>query len=222
MHFPKTRGFLSGVLAAGLIGLIAGSGFTDDAAPSDDEMMKMMMELSKPGPGHKAIDPMVGEFDVVSKMWMKPGDEPMESKATCTTTWTLGGRYAEVKYSGKFKMGEVETDFEGRGVLAFDNYKKQYQNTWRDSFSTNIMIMTGEASEEGNRIELNGVWDGPMGKMGMRHVYAIESNDKYVLTAYMSTPQGEVKHMELTFTRKKAAASSGRCCPPQTSKGPGY
>ena len=220
----KKHWVMSAILAAGLVGFLAGSGFTEEGQPSEEEMMKMMMELAKPSDGHKAMEPMVGDWDVTAKMWMPGEEKPDESKATSKTTWTLGGRYALIEYKGEFGIGDKKMPFEGRGVMAFDNFKKQYQTVWFDSFSTNIMTMTGPAPEEGKDIDLKGTWDGPMGKMDMRHTYTIESNDKHVMTGYMSTPEGEMKHMELTFTRKKAAAAAAnpRCCPPQKTKGPGY
>ena len=224
MHFLKKRWLLSAVLAAGLVGLFAGAGFSDEGQPSEEEMMKMFMELAKPGPGHKAMEPMIGDFDVTSKMWSPGKPEPDESKATCKAYWVLGGRYAQIEYHGTFDVAGKPMEFDGRGVMAFDNYKKQYQSVWYDSFSTNMMMTTGPAVEPGQPIELKGTWDGPMGKIDMRHVYTIESNDKYVMTAYMATPEGEMKHMELTFTRKQAGAAKAnpRCCPPQKTKGPGY
>jgi len=222
----KMRWLVSAVLVAGTIGFFAGTSFSEDPEPSEEEMMKMMMELAKPGPGHETIDPMVGDFDVASKMW-SPGADPVVSKASATTAWQLGGRYAGTDYQGDFQG----MDFHGRGVMAFDNFKKQYQSIWYDSFSTNIMIMTGTGSEDGKTITMTGTWDGPMGKIPMKHVYHVEGPDTHTLTAYMSSPEGEMKHMELTFTRKKAAATpaaapaaraNSRCCPRPTTKGPGY
>ena len=224
MH-SKNKWFLSAILTAGLIGFIAGAGFTDEggADAEREEMMKQMMELAKPGPGHEAMAPMVGEWDVEATMWMEPGADPQKSKATSSTTWILGGRYALTKYSGSFGEGEEQMPFEGRGIMAFDNFKKQYQSVWIDSFSTSVMNMTGDVPAEGKPIETKGVWDGPMGKLEMRHEYIVESNDKHKMVGYMTMPgMGEMKHMELAFTRKKAAASNPRCCPPQKTKGPGY
>ena len=222
MHSPKKRWFWSAVVTAGLIGFFAGSGLTDESAPGEEEMMKMFIELAKPGDAHRAMDPLVGEWDVDSKSWMG-GPEPIESKATSTTTWALGGRYVESRYSGTFEMGGATMPFEGHGVLAYDNFKKEYQSTWYDSLSTNIYWSSGSASEDGKTITLTGTWEGPMGKVESKHVYHIESNDTYTLTGYMSTPEGDQKQMELTFRRKVAPkAKDGRCCPAPKAKGPGY
>ena len=219
----KMRWLVSAVLVAGSIGFFAGTGFSEDPEPSEEEMMKMMMELGKPGPGHKAMEPMMGDFEVDSKMWMND-PEPIQSKATSTSDWVLGGRYATIDYKGSFQG----MDFHGRGVMAFDNFKKEYQSVWYDSFSTNILYMTGSASDDGKTITFTGTWDGPMGAMKMKHVYQIVGPDTYTLTGYMETPEGDQKHMELTFNRRKAPAAAPavrvnrRCCPKPTTKGPGY
>lgn len=212
----QMRWLMSAVVVAGTIGFLAGSAFTEDPAPPDEAaMMKMMEEWAKPGPAHENLAALVGDFDVVSTMWMF-GPEPIVTKATSKSKWVLDGRYVQIEYSGTFQ----DADFQGRGVMGYDNNLKQYQSLWYDNLGTGLTLETGSASEDGKTITFVGELDTPMGKIGMRHVYQIESNDKFTLTGYAKMEDKETKSMELVFTRKKAAV--GRCCPKPTSKGPGY
>jgi hypothetical protein len=217
----KFRWLASAVLAAGLIGFLAGSGFSEDEAPSEEEMMKMMMELAQPGEPHQALQPFIGEWDVVSKSWMKPGEPPEVTSATCSSTWFLGGRFMKTHFEGDFH-GQP---FTGAGLVGYDNFKKHYTSIWVDTWSSGILPSTGSA--EDGVITLEHVWDGPIGKIPGRMVYEPGENDTWTLTGYMTMAGQEMKHMELTFTRKAAAppVSSGRVarpvCPPANT-GPGY
>jgi len=212
----RMRWLMSAVVVAGTIGFLAGSAFTEDpAAPDEAAMMKMMMELAQPGPAHKYLDAFAGDFDVASSMWIS-GPEPIVSKASSKSWWVLDGRFVRIEYSGKFK----DVAFEGRGIMGYDNHKKAYQILWYDNFGTGLSLETGTLSEDGKTVTFGGEMDTPMGKVGVRHVYTVESHDKFTLTGYAKMGDEETKSMELVFTRKKAAV--GRCCPKPTSKGPGY
>lgn len=218
----KTRWLLCALVAAGSIGFFAGTGFSEDppaGPPSDEQMMKMMEEYARPGPAQEAMKAFAGDWDVASKAWMKPGEDPMTSSGTSSSHMTFGGRYLRMTYSGDF-MGKK---FEGAGVMGFDNHLKQYQSVWYDTMSSGMMWSTGKTLDDGT-IEINGVWDGPMGKMDSRMQYKVVDKDTYVLTGWMKMEgmPGEMKHMELTFTRKKARASTRARSGWRMSKGPGY
>lgn len=216
----RMRSLAGAVVVAGLVGFLAGSAFTDEADSSDAEMMKMMLEMAKPGPQHEALAVMAGDWDVQAKMWMS-GPEPSVSKATSKNSMLLGGRYMQYDYSGVFS----DMPFEGRGTLGFCNVNKKYQSVWVDNFSTSLAMETGSLSEDGKTLTMSGHFDIPGGQVPVRHVYTFEGKDKYVLTGYSTMGDKEMKSMELTFTRKAAApaqpAANGRCCPEGT-KGPGY
>ncbi len=222
----KVRGFVSAVIVAGLIGFLAGSGFSEDTkgAPSEKEMaemMEMIKKLGTPGEEHKKLEAMIGEWDVVSKMWMGPG-EPQVSKATSKNVSFLGGRFVMQDYKGTW-MGQP---FTGVGLMGYDNFKKQHVGMWLDSWSTGISTQTG--SRDGDAITMNGVWEGPQGTMKMRMVHKFVDKDNMVMTGYMLQGENEMKHMELTYTRKKTVATTPASVPnggwvcPKPNKGPGY
>ena len=75
-----------------------------------------------------------GDWTYTSKMWMAPGQPPMESSGTMHGEMILGGRYLEMTLQGKM-MG---MPFEGRATEGYDNVAKQYVGSWVDNFGTGI------------------------------------------------------------------------------------
>jgi hypothetical protein len=167
-------------------------------APSPDDLMAKMMELGKPGPHHEHLKPFVGEWTAVAKSWHGPG-EPNVSEGHSSNQMILGGRF--LGYQWKGNMGPME--FQGIGALGYDNFKKEYQAIWMDSMSSSIYYTAGQASEDGKTITLKGTWESPMGKLPNRMVYELLGPDSYRITSYTNMGRGELKDMELTFTRVK-------------------
>ena len=198
----KTRWIAMLVVVAAACGWFASAAFTEDepadpAAPVDP-MMEEMIKLGQPGPHHKFLEPLAGNWTVESSMWMGPG-EPTLSKATATSTWVLGGRFLRQDYVGE----NAGMPFKGLGYTGYDNYKKEYVGLWMDDWSSGYMPITGQASEDGKTITTHGEWEGPMGKFTFRYVTEIKSPDEHTMTMYMSQGGGEeMKHMELIYRRK--------------------
>src|ERR1035438_2526899 len=109
--------------------------------PNQEEMTKAWMAAATPGEAHKKLEPMVGSFTVVTKMWMDPAKPPEESTGTSESKWVLGGRFVEQRVEGT-AMGQP---FSGIGYTGYDNYKKKYVGSWTDTMGTMIMISTGTA-----------------------------------------------------------------------------
>ncbi len=199
----KTRWMLAALFTAASIGFFAGVGFSDDPKSGEDDMMKVMMELAKPGPAHAFMEPFVGDWDATSKMWMGPG-EPEVSQGKSTMKWMLGGRFLHVTYEGTMQGMK----FEGSGVIGYDNFKKQYENVWIDNLGTALNISKGKAGADGKSLVFTNVWDGPMGKIPGRMNYTILGKDKWKLEGWMTMGGKETKSMEMAFTRRKPAPSS--------------
>src|ERR1035437_1082075 len=63
--------------------------------PSEADMMKQMMEMSKLSENHKLIASMAGSWTYTVKMWMNPDPAapPSQSTGTATRKPLMGGRY---------------------------------------------------------------------------------------------------------------------------------
>ena len=93
---------------------------------NSEEMMKKMAAAGTPGPAHKALEPLVGNWKAEVKCWMDPDGPPSVSQATAKTSWTLNGHYLEEEFHGQM-MGK---SFNGRCLLGYDNTKQVDANPY--------------------------------------------------------------------------------------------
>jgi hypothetical protein len=165
------------------------------------EMMKKWEAVAAPGPAHKLLEPLVGEWNVAVKMWMAPGAPPMESKGTTRTHWIMGGRFLQDDYSGEF-MGKP---MKGLGISGYDNLKKKYTSFWIDEGGTGMYTSEGTASADGKMFTYHGKMDDPMtGEKDkpMKFVVRILSSDKHVFEMHDETKGEKSLCGELTYTKK--------------------
>jgi hypothetical protein len=168
-----------------------------------EEMMKKWMEFATPGEAHKALEPLVGKWDIVMKFWMSgPGSEVLESKGTAESRWILDGRFVLQEASSEF-MG---MPFKGMGINGYDNFKKKYTSFWIDNMGTAMMTSLGMADRARKAITYYGQMDEPatgeQDKLG-RFVMRIVDRDKIVFEMYDLSLGEDAKVGEITYTRKK-------------------
>jgi hypothetical protein len=125
-------------LAPFLLVLAVGCASTKDVV-SEEVMMSRWNEFMTPGAGHAALAPRIGTWNLKVRMFAAPGAPAQESTGTSTMQWILDGRYLEDVTTGEFG-GQT---FHGRGLVGFDNLRKEYVGTWIDNFGTGIMHSTG-------------------------------------------------------------------------------
>ena len=177
--------------------------------PSQEEMMKMMMEMGKLNENHKLLGELAGNWDYSLKMWMEPGGKPQESKGTAVRKSLFDGHYYVVDVSGKFDMpgpdGKMQTmDFKGMAIEGYDNAKKKFVSSWVDNMGT--MIMNTEGTYDAGTKTFTHVADCEMmpGKpVKMREVVKVVDKDHHTFEMYEDWGQGERKSMEIAYTRKK-------------------
>lgn len=161
--------------------------------------MEAMMKAMSPGPEHKLLEKMVGDWTFTNKMWM-PGAPETESGGTMHAEMMLGGRYLSSVWKGNM-MG---MDFEGHGTDAYDNMSKQYVSTWVDNMGTGIMYMTGTCS--GNVCTSTGEYLDPMQggkKTTMKGVTTWNDDGSFKLEMYSKDDSGkETKNMEMLVKKK--------------------
>ena len=96
----------------------------DSSAGMDAQMVEMMkkMELAgTPGPQHKALDPLVGEWNVEVRKWDSPDRPPTVSKGSASAKWIMGSRFIQEEFGGEF-MGKP---FSGLMIIGYDNTKQK-------------------------------------------------------------------------------------------------
>lgn len=184
------------VLFAALI--LSTNNFAQDV--SQDEMMKAWQEYMTPGDEHAMLSSMVGEWDGDITMWMDPSQPPQNTKGTATYQTIMGGRYVEGTYSA-LMMG---MPFEGKDINGYDKAKKKYFTFWIDNMGTGTMYVEGTYDKKTKTLNLAGEMTGPMGNtMKVREVITIIDKDHQNFEMYMDEGRGEMKSMEIKYTRKK-------------------
>ncbi|MDJ0975185.1 MAG: DUF1579 domain-containing protein [Planctomycetota bacterium] len=185
-------------LVAGLAGLWAGVSLAEEEAPSEQEMMAEAMKMGMPGKHHEYIKAMEGEWTTDGTFYMQ--GQAVKSKGTSSNKMINGGRFLLVHYNAPF----AGMPFEGRAIIGHNNFKKQFESLWIDTFGSGMDIKTGSCSEDGKTITFKGEWEFKWGTYPVRQEFKILSADQHKLTSWSTQPDGkELKEMEIIYTRKK-------------------
>ena len=176
------------------------SGFGQSDAEKQ-EMQKKMEAAAAPGPGHKVLDAMAGNWKAEVKCWMEPGGSPQVSQGTAKASWTLNGRFLEQEFHGEM-MGKP---FTGRSLMGYDNIKQTFNTVWVSDMQTSMFTSEGKG-ENGNKvITLEGKSSCPAtGRkdVSIKTVFRVISPDKHVFEMFDRSKGENEKTMEITYTRK--------------------
>ena len=165
----------SSLVAASLLASLALAS-DKKADPKMEEMMKKMEAAGTPGAAHKALEPLVGDWNAEVKMWMAPDAPPNVTKATAKSTFVMNGRFVQQDFKGEF-MGKP---FRGMSLVGYDNMKKQYNYVWIDDMSTGMFTSEGKAEDGAKVITFEGTYACPeTGQLDKpsKQVYRIVSRD---------------------------------------------
>ena len=163
-----------------------------------EDAQKKMEAASTPGPAHKALEPLIGNWKAEVKCFHdKEGQgQGQTSHGTAKVGWVLNGHYLEEEFHGEM-MGKK---FTGKTILGYDNIRQAYRSVWISDMQTSIFTSEGKA-EQGNKvITLEGKSDCPAtGRRNftVKTTYRLLSSDKHVFEMY---DEGK-KTMEITYTR---------------------
>lgn len=139
--------------------------------------------MGEPTPAHAWLEHFIGEWDVTNYLYMEPGGEPQQSKASATCAWKIPGKWVEESFEGSM-MG---MPFSGFGMTGFDNVKKQYVGTWMDTMGSGLYVSYGSVSPDMKVLTMFGKMDEPMtGEMGktIMHQVTIHSEDHHTFEMY--------------------------------------
>lgn len=155
---------------------------------------------SEPGPQHTLLDIFVGTWDVSANFDTGPGQPPETASGQMVNAWQLDGRWLKQEYSGQ--MASLGS-FRGIGFLGYDNLQKMYVGTWMDTLSTSCFVSKGSFDDSKATFELSGDFTVEGGeKFKQKQVMTVLSPDRYVVTMYLTGPDGvEFKTGNLEYTR---------------------
>jgi len=164
------------------------------------EMIKRAETAGRPGPAHKALNALVGDWKAEVKCWAEPGGAPEVSQGTSTVSWTFDGRFLEEDFHGEM-MGRP---FTGRTLLGYDNTKETFTTVWVSDTQTSMFVSEGKGDSANKVITLEGTTSCAATNrkdVPMKTVLRVLSLDKHVLEMYDGS-QGNAKVMEITYTWK--------------------
>lgn len=166
-------------------------------------MMQEYMKIAAPSQHHKRLEPFVGKWTSVSKVYMGgPGSPAMESTGTTERKWVLGGRFLMEEHKGQM-MGMPH---EGIGYTGYDNYRNVYTGTWMDNMGTHILKFAGTADPAGKVFTYYGEMDEPTMKVvgrTVKYVTKVIDNDKHVFEIVDLHAGENYKVVEVTYSRVK-------------------
>ena len=177
--------------------------------PGEDPMaaaMAKMMKYATPGDHHRNLQPLAGRWRLASKFRQVPDAPWNESAGESSIEWILGGRFLNQRVVSPATEA-FPMDFEGFGLLGYDNLAKRYLAIWTDNFFTGVMHFHGSCDASGKVITLAGEYNHPMKDGALsreRWVYRIINENKFVFEMWQPDEDGkEFLHGEITYTRAK-------------------
>ena len=184
-----------------IILLLLGSKTFLFAQDAEDQAAQMQVwtEYMTPGPMHEMLAKSVGDWKTISRFWMDPAGEPMETEGTGKTEMILGGRYQKSTHNSSMMGMETEGIF----IMGYDNATEEFTSIWIDNIGTGTAIAKGRYDEGTNSITMNGTMVDPMSKqeMNIRVVLKYLDNDNNLMEMYVLYNGEEFKSMEIEFVR---------------------
>lgn len=184
------------IILAGLaVGLLFAA-MPSAAQSTEEEAWKAFMT---PGAAHGYMAQFVGRWDIETRFWHAPGQAPEITRGRADYDMILGGRYLRSRYTG-ISMGQA---FEGMGLEAFDNAKKEYVSVWVDSMSTGVVTATGQLQADGKTIVYLGTRTDPLtgNDIDTRSVWKQVDDNRWVFEMFDLINGREVQIMVMTATR---------------------
>jgi hypothetical protein len=197
--------FVCAAAALALLGILCRMSPAEDAKslPSPEAVLKAIGEAGQPGPEHKKLEPLVGDWAFTLKFWTDPSQPPAELTGTINRKWIMGGRFVQETASGQCSV--TGKTFEGMGLWGYHHGEKKFTSVkacglcGTASSSLSTLDATGKkfqcATEE--CCPLSGE------RISGRDETIIENNDRIVTNVYKTFDGKEVKTMEFVSIRKK-------------------
>jgi hypothetical protein len=157
---------------------------------------------------HSALNSLEGQWAATTQLNAGEGLPPIVVQGVMTSTWTMGRRWLHQTYKGS---SSATGEFQGQGVIGFDNAARRFVASWTDSLSTTMIHSTGVLDEPAQELTLTGEFVGPdQARFTQRQRLRIESLNRYTITLDLITPQGnEVRTATTIYERLGTPLTSG-------------
>ena len=102
--------------------------------------MKKMEAAGTPGPAHRALAGLVGDWKAEVKCWCGPGGEAQVSQGRAKASLKFDGRFLEEDFHGE-AMGRP---FSGYTLMGYDNTKQSFTSVWISDTQTATFVSEGK------------------------------------------------------------------------------
>ncbi len=177
--------------------------------PTQSQQLPASARLAMPGPEHRWLDPLIGDWTVEMLVYPGPGAQPVVSReVTATRRWMLDGRYVREELRGTVFGNPSARD----GILGFNRLDRRMEWVTADTFEPGQMVYLGRGDETAQRFSLYGesteagMGPEPTGrKRDLRFEFDIRDNNNNVQRIFATFPGGEeFLFVEQRFTRVRA------------------
>ena len=143
-------------------------------SPDSLRVLQMAMKESmQPGPEHKFLEMMAGNWKQEIKYWPAPGSDPVTMEGTAEAKMILGGRFLQTNSHSSF--GGIDTD--AMSVMGFDRRHKKYTYIGFDTQGTYSVSASGTFDPESNSIVMYGEDDEPIFGFTQKYDIVVKSVD---------------------------------------------
>jgi len=170
------------------------------ARSDDPPATGKMPDMGAPGPEHKALMKLAGDYSV--KTTMRMGDGPaMESAGTAKLGAHLDGRFLAEHGDGEM-MGQKFTSFK---VYGYNTGAKKYEGVWAYTGNTSMMNLSGTSDDGCKTIKFTGTFERAPGE---KNNFAITmkrvDDDHFSVEMAAKNPDGTPgPSMMSNYSRKK-------------------
>lgn len=168
----------------------------------EQDAMKAMREFADPGPSHKVLQDLEGEWKFTSKAWSSADSPASEATGTSKFKTIFGGRYVQHDLKG-IAMG---APLEALGLTGFNKLTGKYETNWIDNMSTAMVRGEGSYDAGTKTLKEDGQYSDPANPSKIsryRGEWKFLNKNTVVYTMYGPPVGGgaEIKQMEMTFKR---------------------
>jgi len=189
-----------------VLALVAGRTWAEDAPPgkpcmSAAEAIRALAEAGQPGPEHKKLQPLVGNWKFTLRMWTDPAQSPAEMKGAVERKWVMGNRFVQESMKCEFDG----KPFEGVGFWGYDAGRKKFTSVRACELCGTTQSVLGDWDAGGSKFVCSTEACCPLSGEVVkgRDEIVIESSDKIVMNVYKSIDGQDLKMMEIVCTRSK-------------------
>ena len=162
---------------------------------------RQRQEIRTPGPEHRLLDSLSGDFRATIRYWAREGEPPSTSTATSSNAWIAGGRFVSCQLRGEI----AGQPWERCSILGYDRGRTAYVETRVDSLTTEMPgIAVGHTEGDEGAIVFTRTIDDPVlgQSVHLREQLTIEGWRSHRFEQWIDPPGGQPYQMlEIRYER---------------------